>query len=51
VPEPDEEAPTATCQRCGTRMSLVGSIPKLEPRSELYTFRCAECGEVETKEG
>ena len=32
-------------------MELVGAIPRLGFHPELYTFKCPECGEVETKEG
>ena len=32
-------------------MTLVGSILKCGPHPDLYTYRCSEYGEVETKEG
>ena len=51
MPDRQDHAPAAFCQRCGVAMKLVGSIPKLGPHPELYRFECTDCGEVETKEG
>ena len=38
------------CPTCGARMALARVTPKLGGLPELHTFRCEECGEVETYE-
>ena len=38
------------CQRCGGAMALVRSTPGIGSLPELLTYRCAQCGDVETVE-
>ena len=46
---PENPVPTR-CERCGEAMSLAGRVPKVGPHPELVTFRCDDCGHVQTLE-
>jgi len=49
---PETEAGRAApqCAHDGSMMKLVRSSPKVGPFPELLTYRCDQCGEVETIE-
>jgi len=49
---PETEAGRAApqCARDGSMMKLVRSSPKVGSFPELLTYRCDQCGEVETIE-
>ncbi len=46
--EPERAAPQ--CARDGSKKKLVRSSPKVGSFPELLTYRCDQCGEVETIE-
>jgi len=48
---PDEEDMVPpVCELCRVKMNFIENLPKVGPFPELWTFLCAECGNVQAIE-